>query len=503
VKQLSLLFITSFAVAAFAQAPDGWQRISDAKPIQAGKSVVKEIGVWKSPDSDLRVQVLELDPIKTDQDLWNFVGGVISGINNAGQGPTSCDVIDDARYLCFRLTGSAEQQALRYNVDTYIVFADLHTYIVKAFRPGVKTGFSIEGWNFGFPPAERRTLFAQDLRTIKTKIDSGESLVRTEPPQTGSKARTHRVIGDERKASSSFNLFAGLTAGTAKFLQGSAQDVLTAALDLGGELVGENSENEIQRNARAIMRIGRINRNILTMEHSVGIDPDSASYRLGVGIGGCAICLGIVGVAIWAWTRRVSSRMALRSHATRSEYYRVLLTKMSWRLLIIFLIAMTIVILSQNSPAVSREQAGQAGAIAMVLLLLFCLPVMFATSWTRTKRKFVQAAKTTETESHIGLRQPGPPPLPDQDRSFAQTLLDKSAAPQRRINSTWWKRLFTVLEIGALAISLLLAVILLSSLSSSDSRWPLLILLIVPVAIVRAVRIAVVYVVEGTKPFRH
>jgi hypothetical protein len=163
---------------------------------------------------------------------------------------------------------------------------------------------------------------------------------------------------------------------------------------------------------------------------------------------------------------------------------------------------MIIVMLSQNSPAVSREQAGQAGAIAMVLLLLFCPPVMFATSWTRTKRKFAQAAKTTETESHIDLRQASPPPLPDQERSFEQTALEKPAAPQRPINSTWWKRLFTVLEISVFAISLLPAVILLSSLSSSDSRWPLLLLLIVPVGIVRAVRIAVVYVVEGTKPSR-
>jgi hypothetical protein len=62
---------------------------------------------------------------------------------------------------------------------------------------------------------------------------------------------------------------------------------------------------------------------------------------------------------------------------------------------------MFVVLLSQTSPAISTEQAGLAGAIAFLLLLLVCPPVLLITSWTQTKMRFAQLKRSQPSESDI------------------------------------------------------------------------------------------------------
>jgi hypothetical protein len=70
----------------------------------------------------------------------------------------------------------------------------------------------------------------------------------------------------------------------------------------------------------------------------------------------------------------------------------------------------------------------------------------------------------------------------------------------RRAHSTWWKRLFTVLEIAVFLASAGLVILLFSELTLG----PLITLLIAPVFLAHLLRVAIIYIVEGRKPFsRH
>lgn len=224
-----------------------------------------------------------------------------------------------------------------------------------------------------------------------------------------------------------------------------------------------------------------------TLQSSASVSPSeqSAAYQFGYSTTRYGIPLAIVGLIIRAWTRRVARKTPRHVMGSRGQYYRRLLLKMSWRTGTIFLVSMFVVMLSQMPPSISPQEAGQAGGIALLLPLLVCPTVMLITSWTQANVKFAT-----------------PPPIPVQAEAPRELAIPSSAQlSSRRANSTWWKRLFTVLEITVFLTSLLLVIALVATLPSYDSRWPLLILLIVPVVIVRSVRIAVIYIIEGCKPF--
>jgi hypothetical protein len=67
--------------------------------------------------------------------------------------------------------------------------------------------------------------------------------------------------------------------------------------------------------------------------------------------------------------------------------------------------------------------------------------------------------------------------------------------------STWWKRLFTVLEVAVALIAILLSTVVYFAETDYNKPpiWGILLFVVVTVGTVRLVRIAVTYIVEGGK----
>lgn len=233
---------------------------------------------------------------------------------------------------------------------------------------------------------------------------------------------------------------------------------------------------------------------------SGNVNPQSASYQFGYALTRYGIPLAIVGLIIRAWTRRVARLTAISTGSSPGRYYRLLLLKMSWRVGVIFIGSMFVVMLSQMSPAIGTQQASEAGALALLLLLLFCPMALLMTSWAQAKQKFAKTSQITTSDIRVAENAlPSTQVSPKPEEPF-----NTNKDPTRRstVSSSWWKRLFSVLEIGVFLVSLFLTIALYLSLTPTDSRWPLFILLILPVIIVRSVRVALIYIVEGTPPFR-
>jgi tetratricopeptide (TPR) repeat protein len=112
--------------------------------------------------------------------VWNLVAGVVSGFSKTGQAPTSSQILKTDNYLTIRFSGKGNQGAERYRADTYVLFADSHSFIVKAFTAGEEINFSMAGWDFGKPLGKETEVFAGALGEIKARLDSGRSLLRAQ-----------------------------------------------------------------------------------------------------------------------------------------------------------------------------------------------------------------------------------------------------------------------------------------------------------------------------------
>ncbi|MDQ6911926.1 MAG: hypothetical protein M3128_03520 [Verrucomicrobiota bacterium] len=152
--------------------------------------------------------------------------------------------------------------------------------------------------------------------------------------------------------------------------------------DNGLDIAGDSpTTDEVRSRVDSTVRSTATRRNPIAGEKSPEYLVAYASTRYG-------IPLLIVCLVIRAWTRRVGRQTPVEPGSSRGSYYRRLCLKMSWRTVMIFVGAMFVVMLSQMSPTISVQQASEAGAIAFLLLLLFCPPTMLVTSWTQTKQKF-------------------------------------------------------------------------------------------------------------------
>ena len=201
---------------------------------------------------------------------------------------------------------------------------------------------------------------------------------------------------------------------------------------------------------------------------------------------------------------------------SRGRYYKRLLLKMSWRVALLALLAIAVVMAAHFSPAYSEKELASAVAVTIALLVMIFLPAFFLVTWLQTKRKFTvppQASTTIEqsatsrsvrhpTHSSLALAKA----LDTTDSSGAQptSRLTKSRTnkPEAKpsvaiVRSTWWKRLIIVLEIVVFLVSATVAVLLWGELS----LFALVVLLLLPAFAVHLLRIAIIYIVEGKKPF--
>lgn len=392
----SLLIFIGAACAfcdSFAQAPEDWKRLSDAKDTNVKGGVVTELGVWKSPDSELRVQVLQLDPAKNEQGVWNVVGGGVSGLQKTGQSPVSSEVLTQNKYLCFRLRGMPKLNGVDYCVDTYFVLANLHTYVVKAFVPGEKeTGFSISGWDFGEPLGGQTETFTAVLNEIKARLDSGKSLFRAQavsPTATPKDAKTLKdtvkiwttLVDQVREHCANRSKLIGHFVDPDVELQPYLQDL------------AKNPYFDLKQQARLHPSYEECIRKIAALrgETFAESNPDPA-YQFGEALGKYGVPLTVLGFLIRAWIRRVSRKTPVAVGMSLNRYYCLLLLKMSWRVIIVFVMSMFLVLLAHLRVEISEREAGQAGAVAFLLLLIVCPTVLFVCAWTQTKRRFAENA---------------------------------------------------------------------------------------------------------------
>ncbi len=68
--------------------------------------------------------------------------------------------------------------------DTYFVFAESATYIVKVFSTDTTSAFSTATWDFGRPLETDREVLTHALSQIKERLDTGVSLYARTPSPT-------------------------------------------------------------------------------------------------------------------------------------------------------------------------------------------------------------------------------------------------------------------------------------------------------------------------------
>ena len=117
----------------------------------------------------------------------------------------------------------------------------------------------------------------------------------------------------------------------------------------------------------------------------------SPTYQLGYIIARNGLPLALIIFVIGRWTRRVSRRSPPKPGVSRSGYYAKLLLKMTWRTALVGCAALIIVVVIHVQTIFSQDEFTTA-VLSAIGLLVISLPVaMLITSWSQTKRRFVDA----------------------------------------------------------------------------------------------------------------
>ncbi len=522
-RQAILLILQLCALSAFAvQAPLDWKKVQSEKEFTGLAMPLRQLGVWRSSNGEVIVQILQMQPITDPQGVWNIVGGSVSGLAKAGLAPTSSTVVYDTPHIAFRVSGQGKQEnGATGPLDNYFVFAASATYMVKVFSTSSTSDFVFTDWDFGAPARDNREELSNALAQIKDRLDRGASLAKPSPAPSVSK---------EEKWESA---------------QNATDDELRSDLRVWTSVVGDmkaHAINAAKREGRPppnlddelkpiyrreannkFFNIGREERLHPGYQHELAqiaaargekYDGGSPVYQLTYFTVRYGVSLGILIFLISRWTRRVARKTNLRAGQSRSAYYGKLLLKMSWRVALLIGLSIGVVILSHLRPGLSDSELQNAFTITFLLLILVVPAAYLLTSWSQTKRMFaVQPALASGGAVAPGLtqtpgssvavanaldsissgRRPDHVEIPPRER-------DKSLDTQKRRSSTWWKRLFTVVEIAVFVASIGVVLLLLREITIG----PLAFILLVPIAVAHLLRLAIIYVVEGKKPFsRH
>jgi len=112
--------------------------------------------------------------------------------------------------------------------------------------------------------------------------------------------------------------------------------------------------------------------------------PQNHTYEVARGL----IVLTLIGWLLGASSGRVARKTSVKSGASRGSFYRLVLLKMSWRILLVVMICLTLIIMSDT--VTNESDAETARKIVAVLpgLLLICCTVVLVWSWKATKSRF-------------------------------------------------------------------------------------------------------------------
>jgi hypothetical protein len=185
------------------------------------------------------------------------------------------------------------------------------------------------------------------------------------------------------------------------------------------------------------------------------------------------IIMGLMYAASSAWCFRVARRLPLHAGEDASNIYLRLLVRMWWRTLIVAVIFGLFLAAGRERPEQMGEGFGTAIGMYPIIFLLLLMP-----AWRAAKQQSARGS--------------GAP---------AGEYSDRLTATRQRVveaKSTWWKRLFTVLEITVAILAAVFDVLVYLS-GIGLKFWAMIALIIVAVGIVRLIRIGVTYVVEGRK----
>jgi hypothetical protein len=520
-RQAILLSLQLWALSAFAvQAPLDWKQVQGEKEFTGLAMPLRQLGVWRSTNGEVIVQILQMQPITDPQGVWNVVGGNVSGLTKAGLAPTSSTVVYDTPHIVFRLSGQGKQEnGATGPLDNYIVFTGSATYMVKVFSTSSISEFVFTDWDFGAPARQNREELSNALAQIKDRLDRGVSLAKPSPAPSVSK---------EEKWESAQNATDDELRSDLRVWTSVVDDMKAHAIN-AAKREGRPPPN-LDEELKPIYRRAANNK-FFNIGREEGLHPGyqhelaqiaalrgekyrggSPEYQLAYFAARYGVSLGLLIFLISRWTRRVARKTDHRADQSRAAYYGKLLLKMSWRVVLLIVLSFGLVILSHLRPGLSDSELQSAFAITFLLLILVVPAAYLLTSWSQTKRRFAMQPALATGEYAVPLPQTSGSSVAvakalDRTDSgsrpnveMPQRERDKSQDTQKRRSSTWWKRLFTVVEIAVFVASVGVVLLLLREITIG----PLVFILLVPIALAHLLRLAIIYVVEGKKPFsRH
>jgi hypothetical protein len=398
---LALIATTCAMSPLLAQAPPGWTRLSDGKDVATKAAKARELGVWKNPDSELRVQLIQLDPINTAQGVWNFVGGALSGLTKGGQQPTSHELLKTGRHVAFHFHGNGIQEGTSYSFDTYAIFAQSHSYLLKAFiAHKAETGFIVTEWDFGEPLTTERAECEHALEQIKARLDAQQTL--DVPTPTPSRLTASEEEFESAKNATDAELRSDLRIWT--------RIIDTERKRAANHFKKSGERVDLDARLKPYLRRWANNRFFdIDREHAFhpgyshelsmiaalrgqtfrGEDP---VYQVVYSIGRYGIPIAFIVFIVSRWTRRISRKNPPRPGVARSAYYAKLLLKMSWRVALLVVLANVIALAIHLRNIYSDDELARAAEMTALLTFVVLPVAALITIWSQAKRRFIEAA---------------------------------------------------------------------------------------------------------------
>lgn len=181
-KLLTIIILGVAHSCAFALAPEDWVL---TKIKQAPNPHAEELGVWRSPDKNFRVQVYKVIPQSKDrlQGYRDFVGGLMQSNFESGIKYVKFEAATFSKCPAFVIYGKA---MFRDNAKFQhcLVIASVNAVYLLRIDSSTQSNFDLKGWDFGAPPKnsdEVNSLFKEleekcnaNLATLNKPFDDFE-----------------------------------------------------------------------------------------------------------------------------------------------------------------------------------------------------------------------------------------------------------------------------------------------------------------------------------------
>jgi hypothetical protein len=114
------------------------------------------------------------------------------------------------------------------------------------------------------------------------------------------------------------------------------------------------------------------------------LQPWNQIYIVAKGLG----LLTLTGWFLAAWSKRVVRKTVPRPGASRGSFYQLILLKMSWRILLVIVIFLSLIIFSDVAMNESDLETGRKIVTGLPGFVLICCGVVLVWAWRATKSRF-------------------------------------------------------------------------------------------------------------------